>query len=81
MTTETMLATDAKINFGAILDRALRGGATIIQRYSRPAAVMIGYDEYERLLRLEADTINQRSAEIRAGKYETLDQVRDGLGS
>lgn len=47
MRTET--ATDAKNNFGAVLDAALRE-PVVIRKSGRNAVVMIAYEDYENLV-------------------------------
>jgi len=43
-------ATDARVHFGAISRSIAAGeGAVIIERYGKPVAVMMAYDEYRRL--------------------------------
>lgn len=37
-------------NFGAALERTLRGDDVIIERYGRPQAVMVPYDRYQHLV-------------------------------
>jgi uncharacterized protein (DUF433 family)/antitoxin (DNA-binding transcriptional repressor) of toxin-antitoxin stability system len=38
-------------NFGAALERTLRGEDVIIERYGRPQAAMVPYDRYQHLVR------------------------------
>lgn len=57
MTTHTVSSTHAKIRFGEMLDNAIRGIAVIVERHSRPLAVLVDYNEYTRLKGLEAALI------------------------
>lgn len=65
MTLQTMISTEAANNFGALVEYAIKGGATIIQRYKRNAAVLIGHEEYQRFKALEAALLAE-SREIEA---------------
>lgn len=62
MAVQTMISTKAKLNFGALIEFAIKGGATIVERYSRPTAVILGYDEYERFKALEATLLAESRA-------------------
>lgn len=46
----TMNSSQVQQNFGAVLERTLRGEDVIIERYDRPQAVMVPYDRYRRLV-------------------------------
>ena len=43
---------DAKATFSAVVDRAAAGEPTIITRHGRKAAVLLSFEEYERLSRV-----------------------------
>jgi prevent-host-death family protein len=43
---KNMASTDAKTNFGALLDAAQRGPVTI-EKKGRPVSVMLSYEDYE----------------------------------
>ncbi|MEM7126265.1 MAG: type II toxin-antitoxin system Phd/YefM family antitoxin [Chloroflexota bacterium] len=81
MTIQTMISTKAANNFGALIEFALKGGATIIERYSRPAAVIAGYDEWQRLKKAEIRELNRRSREMDEGNYVTGEEVDGVLGA
>lgn len=40
---------DAKATLSAVVDHAVRGEPSIITRHGRPEAVVIGFDEWQRL--------------------------------
>jgi prevent-host-death family protein len=40
---------DARAALSSVVDRAMQGEPTIITRYGRPQAVVVGYQEWERL--------------------------------
>jgi antitoxin Phd len=40
---------DAKANFSAVVDDAVRGEETVITRHGRPEAVVLGFEEWKRL--------------------------------
>ena len=81
MSLQTMISTEAANNFGALVEYAIKGGATVIQRYKRNAAVLIGFDEYDRLKRAEAQLLNRRSEEIKSGNFVSWDEVENALGT
>ena len=80
MSVQTMKSNDAHQNWGAILEFALKDGTTVIQRYSRPSAVVVSYEEWERLQKLHSDLITQRQAET-AIPWETAKAqlIADGV--
>ncbi len=41
---------EAKAHLSAVVDAAEQGQASIITRHGHPAAVVLGYEEYQRLL-------------------------------
>lgn len=40
---------DAKAGFSAVVDQAARGEATVVTRRGAPVAVVLGYEEWQRL--------------------------------
>jgi antitoxin Phd len=40
---------DAKASLSAVVDAAVRGEPSVITRHGRPEAVVIGFDEWQRL--------------------------------
>ena len=49
--TFSVTATEAKNEFGRLLDAAIQGGAVIITKHDAPKAVLISMDEFEALSR------------------------------
>ncbi len=49
--TASVTATDAKRDFGGVLDRVMRGGAVVITKHDTPRAVLISVDEFDALSR------------------------------
>lgn len=43
----TLSADQARINWRDTLDHAFRGGEVVIERYNKPIAVVVGYDEWQ----------------------------------
>jgi len=43
---------DAKATFSAVVDQAVRGNPAIITRHGRKEAVVLSFEEYERLSRV-----------------------------
>lgn len=63
MKTET--ATDAKNNFGQVMDAALRE-PVVIRRSGRNAVVMLAYEDYEELLALADKNWGERATRAKA---------------
>lgn len=63
-------ASTAKNKFGELLDRARRE-PVIIEKHSRPNAVLMAYEEYQRLQRIEERLLAARADEI-VGKGKWL---------
>jgi antitoxin Phd len=40
---------DAKANLSAVVDRAVQGKPSVITRHGKPEAVVLGFDDWERL--------------------------------
>ena len=57
-------ATDAKKQFGRVLDMALQGGAVVITRHDAPKAVLLSVDEFNALTRATERTLDTLSAEF-----------------
>jgi prevent-host-death family protein len=68
-------ATQAKNEFGQILERAIRGDAVIITRHDAPKAVLISIDEYNALKKSPELKLDELSAEFDA-MFETLQTAR-----
>lgn len=59
------------------LDDAFRGATIIIERYTKPIAVLMGYDEYQRLKELENKVLWAESKRI-ADKNDRDESWIDG---
>src|SRR3972149_5801352 len=58
----TVTATDAKKEFGSVLERVVRGGAGVITKHDTPQAVLLPVDEFNALARAaerELDTLSE----------------------
>jgi prevent-host-death family protein len=60
----TVAATEAKNEFGAILEKATRGGAVAITRHDAPKAVLLSYEEFESLVQVQTRTLENLGAEF-----------------
>ena len=78
----TVTATKAKASFSAVLARAgYQGQRIVIRKGSRPTAVILGYEDYQRLVDLE-DRYESAllTASLRDDRFLTLDDVTKRLG-
>lgn len=71
---KTVASTEAKSNFGALLDAAQRGPVTI-EKKGRPVAVMISYEDYQNheILKLESLRHDLMAGILQADKGELVD--------
>jgi len=60
----TFTATDAKNEFGRVLDTALQKGAVVITRHDAPKAVLLAVDEFDALVAAGARTLDTLSADF-----------------
>ncbi len=65
--TTSVTATDAKTEFGRILEMATAGGVVIITKHDVPKAVLISVDEFEALSRAGEGALDTLS-----GEFDTL---------
>ena len=63
---DAMTATQAKNEFGRVLDRVLRGRRVVITRHDAPKAVLISIEEYQELARAPELQLNSLSGEFDA---------------
>jgi prevent-host-death family protein len=79
---KTVASTEAKSNFGALLDCAQRGSVTI-EKKGRPVAVMISYEDYKNheILKIESLRYDLMAGMLQADKGELIDgeQAFQGL--
>ncbi len=59
-------ATEAKNEFGQLLERAIQGDAIVITKHDAPKAVLISMEEYQSLKRGPELTLNRLTAEYDA---------------
>ncbi len=59
-------ATDAKNEFGHVLDRVARGEAVVITRHEAPRAVIVSFDAYTALTNRAERALNTLSGEFDA---------------
>jgi prevent-host-death family protein len=59
-------ATEAKNRFGEILHGIARGGAAIVTSRNRPRAVILSYEDYQRLVERESRGLDLLTAEFDA---------------
>jgi antitoxin Phd len=60
----TFTATDAKNEFGRVLDTALEKGAVVITRHDAPKAVLLAVDEFDALVAAGERTLDTLAAEF-----------------
>lgn len=62
----SITATDAKKEFGKVLERVLRGGVVVITKHDAPKAVLLSLDEFQALSRAAGRRLDALSAEFDA---------------
>jgi prevent-host-death family protein len=62
----SVTATQAKNDFGHILEQVIRGGTVVITKHDTPKAVMIPVEQYERLSRSGKSKLDELRAEFDA---------------
>jgi antitoxin Phd len=62
--TVSVSATDAKNEFGRILERAIQGGTVVITKHDAPKAVLISVDEFKALSRANRVDLDTLSGEF-----------------
>jgi prevent-host-death family protein len=79
---KTLTASKAKASFSAVLtDAAFRNQRIVVKKGSRPTAVILGYEDFQRLADLE-DRFESAllSRSLKEDRYLTLDEVTRRLG-
>ena len=78
----TVTATKAKATFSTVLAKAgFQGQRIVIKKGTRPTAVILGYEDYQRLVDLEDRFESALLAEsLKEDRYLTLDEVTKRLG-
>lgn len=64
--TVTVTATEAKNQFGPLLESAMHGRAVVITKHDMPKAVLLSVEEYESLVRGQRPNMESLSAEFDA---------------
>jgi antitoxin Phd len=64
--TASVTATDAKKQFGRVLELVLRGGAVVITKHDAPKAILLSMDEFNALTRATESSLDHLSAEFDA---------------
>jgi len=62
----SVTATDAKKEFGSVLERVMREGAVLITKHDAPKAVIVAVDEFEALTQAAGTKLDTLSAEFDA---------------
>ncbi len=66
---------DAKAKLSAVVDQATRGKPSVITRHGRPEAVILGFEDWERLSRVPSFGRLLMSAPIEAGDVPERNQA------
>lgn len=77
MTIQSYKSEAVRQNWRDRLDDVFRGATIVIERYTKPIAVLIGYEEYERLKELESKVLWAESKRI-ADKNDRDESWVDG---
>jgi antitoxin Phd len=62
----TISATDAKNEFGRILEKVIRGGTVVITKHDAPKAVLISVEQFNALSRVHRDKLDTLTGEFDA---------------
>jgi antitoxin Phd len=62
----SVTATDAKKQFGRVLEMVLRGGAVVITKHDAPKAILLSVDEFNALTRTAENKLDSLSADFDA---------------
>lgn len=82
MPIRTMKSEEARRGWRDMLDNVFMGGASfIIERNSKPLAILVNFDEWQRMKEIEADRINGTIQEMRAGNYISGEEIDRVLGA
>jgi PHD/YefM family antitoxin component YafN of YafNO toxin-antitoxin module len=76
MTTQIMKSDEARVKWRDVLESAMFGNDTVIERYNRPTAVVIPFDDYTAILEALEDYRAGQRAE--AAHQEWLDDPESG---
>ena len=62
----SVTATDAKKQFGRVLEMVLRGGAVVITKHDAPKAILLSVDEFNALTQTAENKLDSLSADFDA---------------
>jgi antitoxin Phd len=62
----SVTATDAKKQFGRVLEMVLRGGAVVITKHDAPKAILLSVDEFHALTRTTENKLDSLTADFDA---------------
>lgn len=62
----SITATDAKKQFGRVLELVLRGGAVVITKHDAPKAIVLSMEEFQALTRPAASSLDSLTGEFDA---------------
>ena len=62
----SVTATQAKKEFGSVLENVIRGSRVVITKHDAPKAILISIDEFDTLMRAPESKLNSLSAEFDA---------------
>lgn len=79
MAIKTVTSEDVRLNLRDVLDDAVAGNEVVIERYRKPTAVVVNYDQWQRWRRMWLAMIDQRIAEMDAGNYVPFEEVEAEL--
>lgn len=79
MAVMTIRSEEARNRFRDMLDTAVAGGETVIERHGKPTAVIINYDHWQRWRRMWLAMIDQRIAEMEAGDFVPFEEIEAEL--
>jgi antitoxin Phd len=66
VTTSSVTATDAKKQFGRVLELVLKGGAVVITKHDAPKAILLSMDEFNALTQPTESPLDRLSADFDA---------------
>jgi antitoxin Phd len=66
---------DAKASLSAVVDEAVHGKASVITRHGKPAAVVLGFEQWQRLSRVPSFGRLLMSAPLEPGDLPERDQA------
>jgi len=78
MATKTVTATEAKNQFGPLLESAIQGDAVVITKHNTPKAILLSVDAYESLVRASRPDLGALREELDAlvAHMQTPESIR-----